>query len=92
MSREEFQPWRKFKPADGEAHGWVQWKGTSVCMDFHCECGELGHLDAEFAYAVKCGACGALYEMSGFVEAHRVESVDHDAIVVAHVDGHGDDA
>ena len=20
-------------------HGWIQWKGTGVCMDVHCKCG-----------------------------------------------------
>lgn len=80
---DEFQPWRKFKPENGTPFGWIQWKGTNVCMDFHCECGEMGHVDAEFAYAIKCGACGALYEMSGFVEVKRVESVDHDCVRVA---------
>jgi phage FluMu protein Com len=49
-------------------HGWIQWKGTSVCMDLHCSCGKLSHLDAEFAYAVKCPHCKKSYFVSGFVE------------------------
>jgi len=28
---------------EGRPHGWVQWKGTDVCMDVHCAC---GHIDA----------------------------------------------
>lgn len=35
-------------------HGWIQWKGTSVCMDVHCACGAHGHVDADFAYTLKC--------------------------------------
>lgn len=80
-----FQPWRKFQPdTDGTPHGWIQWKGTGVCLDFHCKCGAHGHLDAEFAYYVKCGACGQVYEMSGHVEAHPIDGVPQgscDAIV-----------
>lgn len=71
-----FQPWRTFQPEKtGAPHGWIQWKGTEVCMDFHCKCGAHGHLDAEFAYYVKCGACGQIYEMSGHVEAQPIDAV-----------------
>lgn len=48
-------------------HGWIQWKGTSVCMDVWCACGELTHVDAEFAYTIRCGACGQLYDVLGEV-------------------------
>lgn len=46
-----------------EPHAFIQWKGTDVCMDFHCECGVMGHFDGSFAYVVKCGACGQEWEM-----------------------------
>lgn len=42
-------------------HGFVQWKGTEVCMDVHCSCGELTHVDADFAYTIRCGACEKLW-------------------------------
>ena len=71
-----FQPWRKFQPdTDNTPHGWIQWKGTGVCLDFYCKCGAHGHLDAEFCYFVKCGKCGQVYEMSGHVEAHPIDAV-----------------
>lgn len=82
-----FQPWRTYKPeALNVPFGWVQWKGTEVCMDLHCKCGALCHVDASFAYFVRCGNCGQEYEMAGYVEArplspeeqaarHGVESV-----------------
>lgn len=38
-------------------HGWIQWKGTDVCIDIHCECGESSHYDGEFMYAVECPHC-----------------------------------
>lgn len=45
----------------GDARGWIQWKGTQVCMDVHCACGAHGHIDAEFAYFLKCAHCGRVY-------------------------------
>jgi len=70
--------WRKSQPdTDGTPHGWIQWKGTDVCLDFYCKCGAHGHLDAEFAYHVKCGRCGQVYEMSGHVEARPVDTDPH---------------
>lgn len=46
-----------------EPHAFIQWKGTDVCMDFHCDCGSHNHFDGEFAYFVKCGSCGQEWEM-----------------------------
>lgn len=59
-------------PVDGEPHGWLQWKGTSACMDFHCACGATDHIDADFGYYVKCAACGSTYMMNGHVEAVKL--------------------
>ena len=28
--------------------GRIQWKGTDICVDIHCVCGYLGHIDGEF--------------------------------------------
>ena len=49
-------------------HGWIQWKGTEVCMDVHCKCGESFHIDATFAYNVKCPECETIYAVNGHVE------------------------
>ena len=51
---------------DGSYDGtevFIQWKGTDACFDFVCECGWDGHFDGDFAYVVKCGSCGQLWEM-----------------------------
>lgn len=45
----------------GEAHGWIQWKGTDVCIDLHCACGYHGHFDGDFFYFYECPACHAKY-------------------------------
>lgn len=42
-------------------YGWIQWKGTDVCMDVHCVCGEAAHVDAEFAYIFHCKACDRMF-------------------------------
>lgn len=46
---------------EGDAHGWIQWKGTQVCMDVHCKCGAHCHVDADFAYFLKCPHCQRVY-------------------------------
>jgi len=58
------------------AHGWIQWKGTEVCMDIHCDCGELTHVDGDFAYVIICGACGKKYFVNGHVELIEIEEID----------------
>lgn len=63
----------KFK---GEPHGIIQWKGTDVCMDVHCKCGHLGHIDTDFAYQIKCKECGRVYFTSSIVELIELEAAD----------------
>lgn len=46
-----------------DPHAFVQWKGTNVCMDFHCNCGAFCHFDGYFAYAVRCPHCKTIWEM-----------------------------
>lgn len=48
---------------DREPHGWIQWKGTHVCIDLHCECGFHGHVDGEFFYHWRCPKCDACYNV-----------------------------
>lgn len=56
---------------DADSYGWIQWKGTDVCMDVHCVCGYSGHIDEDFAYFIKCPSCGRYYEVSGFVKLYE---------------------
>jgi hypothetical protein len=68
----------------GESHGWIQWKGTDVCVDLHCKCGHHGHYDGDFFYYYKCPKCGERYavgqniklieltaEQAAYVESER---------------------
>lgn len=54
-------------------HGWIGWKGTTVCMDIICKCGEMSHVDAEFMYHVKCPSCGTVYFCNGHIELIEIE-------------------
>ena len=65
--------WDLQNTQEGKPHGWIQWKGTEVCMDVHCKCGRLSHIDAEFAYHVKCPGCGAVYFCNGHIELIELE-------------------
>lgn len=53
-------------------YAFIQWKGTNVCMDFHCDCGAHCHYDGYFAYVVQCPHCGAKWEMPELVKPRRV--------------------
>jgi hypothetical protein len=63
--------WKMAKPK--AVGGWIQWKGTDVCMDVHCECGEISHIDGMFCYAVKCPACGAVYALVADIDFIKLE-------------------
>lgn len=59
--------WKRQTVPDGP-NGWIQWKGTDVCMDVHCVCGAHGHVDTGFAYYLLCTGCGRAYMTNGHVE------------------------
>jgi len=48
-------------------HGWAQWKGTELCMDLHCPCGESSHVDGHFAYHVRCPGCEAVWALNPYI-------------------------
>ena len=47
----------------GKASTFLQWKGTDVCIDIHCPCGEHLHFDGYFAYTIECAHCHAVFNM-----------------------------
>lgn len=66
-----------------QSHGWIQWKGTDVCMDVYCKkCGCHSHIDAEFAYYVKCPKCGAVYMCNGHIEFIELEQEPENCIII----------
>ena len=48
---------------DDGPQAFIQWKGTDVCLDLQCTCGEHWHFDGDFAYVLQCPTCGAKWEM-----------------------------
>ena len=56
----------------GRPHIWIQWKGTDVCCDIHCECGAHLHHDGRFMYFVKCPHCQTIWEVGTHVALYRV--------------------
>lgn len=67
------EAWDLQETYKGKPHGWIQWKGTNVCMDIHCTCGCLSHIDASFAYHVVCPACNQVYFCNGNIELIAIE-------------------
>lgn len=59
----------------GQPHGWIQFKGSEICMDVHCKCGELTHVDGSYIYMVECGKCGTKYAINGHVQFIEIEEV-----------------
>lgn len=49
-------------------HGWIQWKGTQICMDVHCKCGAHLHVDDDFVYHIECPECSTVYMCNGHIE------------------------
>jgi hypothetical protein len=70
----------------GKPHGWVQWKGTDVCMDVHCKCGQISHVDAEFAYYVKCSNCGTVYMCNGHIELIELEQEPEEHVITTEIE------
>jgi hypothetical protein len=66
--------WGMQETYEGSPNGWIQWKGTDVCMDVYCKCGEHSHVDASFLYHVECPSCGTVYMCNGHIELIELES------------------
>jgi len=53
-------------------HAWLQWKGTDVCVDLHCECGAHLHYDGAFLYYWRCPHCKRIWEMGTHISIYEV--------------------
>jgi hypothetical protein len=54
-------------------YSFIQWKGSDICLDVHCECGESSHIDADFVYSVECPKCHKKYALNPFIEMVEFE-------------------
>lgn len=66
---------------ENQTHGWLQWKGTDVCMDVHCKCGAHCHIDGCFTYHLKCRHCGTVYFCNGHIELIEIEEEPDNCVV-----------
>jgi len=48
--------------------GFIQWKGTDVCIDIHCSCGGSSHFDGDFMYYIECPHCGKVWKANTEIE------------------------
>lgn len=60
-----------------EPRGWIQWKGTNVCMDVHCQCGKSDHV-GEFVYFYRCKHCGQVYKCDPNIKLIPVSEDDEE--------------
>jgi hypothetical protein len=72
-----------------EPHGWIQWKGTAVCADLYCKCGEHSHIDEEFFYFYRCPKCGTIYAVGQNIKLieltpQQVECVNNERAGLIH--------
>lgn len=58
----------------------IQWKGTDLCMDFYCECGEHNHYDGYFAYTIICSSCNQVYALEPSVNIIKLSENDNSAL------------
>lgn len=84
-AKDKLEAWLIQDKKEGQPHGWIQWKGTDVCMDIHCKCGCHSHVDAEFAYHVKCPECGAVYFCNGHIEFIELEIEPDSCVAVGEI-------
>ena len=76
-------------PTEDTPHGWIQWKGTNVCMDTYCKCGYHGHIDDEFFYYYKCPKCNTGYAVGSNVKLIELTE-DQSKYVAAQTHTYGD--
>ncbi|MES2382335.1 MAG: hypothetical protein V4538_14915 [Bacteroidota bacterium] len=80
-AKDKDEAWKLQETYAGKPHGWIQWKGTNVCMDFHCECGNFAHIDADFAYFIKCHVCNRIYMCNGHIEMIEIEKEPDNCVI-----------
>lgn len=62
-------------------HGWIQWKGTDVCIDLHCSCGAHLHFDGDFLYHFICPHCDRMWEMGSHIPMYEVPAIRREFVI-----------
>jgi hypothetical protein len=60
--------------------GTIQWKGTDVCCDINCSCGESFHFDGMFMYYIRCPHCNQVFECDPCFAMTPVEGIPEEQI------------
>lgn len=82
----ESEIWDIQETYEDKPHGWIQWKGTDVCMDVYCKCGAQYHIDETFAYNIKCPKCGTVYACNGHIEFIELEEEPEHCVINIEID------
>jgi hypothetical protein len=70
-----------------DTHGWIQWKGTEVCIDIICrKCNHHTHFDGYSMYYIQCPYCKTVYEANGHIELIEVSNITKAFIKIAEKD------
>jgi len=85
-AKDQDEAWKIQETYTGKPHGWIQWKGTDVCMDFHCKCGNHSHIDDDFVYNIKCPKCGTVYMCNGHIEMIELEIEPKNCVITPELD------
>lgn len=64
----------------GEPETFIQWKGTNVCLDFHCPCGHHSHWDCDFIYSLRCPGCRKIWRLGTRVQAVEISEADAEVL------------
>ncbi len=75
------EAWNMQETYKNKSHAWIQWKGTDACMDIHCDCGWLGHVDTTFLYFIRCPKCKTIYSCNGHIELIKITEEVPDNVV-----------
>ncbi len=48
--------------------GYIQYKGSDICIDLECKCGWDDHFDGAFLFGFTCPKCGISYLLQDIIE------------------------
>lgn len=68
---------RKLFHRPGRAHVNIQWKGTRLCADVHCQCGTYSHVDGYCFGEWICRGCQKGFKLAWTAVAYEVEPESH---------------
>ena len=66
---------------DNKVHGFIQWKGTDVCMDVYCKCGNQSHIDGYCAYYIKCLNCNTIYRLDNYIQLIQLTEEPQSSVI-----------